>query len=1283
MKYLTSKPFRARLSLAEIQDSASLGFYGFSDYAMAHWGDHLVHAFTESPSQSLPDGLLSQLREYAMRMLLEYGEDPLQTRLAAESGQQDGIDLAKCLPADPIQRGALFRFGDRARAIRAVITDMLTSSESPAMNAFLRTAYGPFMHKCNRPWCRAFYTGFPNEKSLALHVSQHERPFKCQHVSCPSYSLGFAARQLLEKHMKRVHRQDNEIDFPTDAMGTKTDDLCSATVRGDFEAVKRHVMSGAKINCTSRPAGGETPLIIATKRSDYRIAKYLLESGADINFQARRGCRRTALHTAIEQNDLDMVQLFLGQDGVNLDLTVDQAVNGLTGCPWPDCSALSYSASLGFKEVTEALLQLADPNRPNRDGLLPIHAACTAKDCVGVVRLLLTTTPASNLDRADAGGRTPLAWAAVKGCFDAFRLLLATEAVDVDAVDKTGESVLSKAVRGRNQDIVKLLLPRVRFIDSRDNVGATPLSYAVRNGTESFNMVSLLLDTDVCEIDSVDNEGRSVLSHAASSGGIESVNALLELGAKTVNTPDEDGWTPLHYAMHLQRKDVVEVLAADHALDANALTHRAKFNIPSNSSALGVGLYVKDYDLCMVLVGSGRIDYGSLGSETVARVLADSDVALEASTLVLEMIHHGFRPPLIQALKYGADMGRALLIQAGENLGLRELGHYERAQLLKVILETNDNELLLLAVDAGLRAPGPRFIKLQGLLLDATVNDMPGWGNPEDLTLDSTSLHPFSVEEPVDCVEITDMTFAAAHLAATCSLEMTPTTVRSVCSESSQSDLSDSPVKAKIDTIATANEKVPRVHGEEPSNENIEPSSPDRFGLGGASSEACYVPGSSHDHNATRSMAGAFARYKGAPSHEEPCVVEDHSFRSWESGASSSQSPESAVSLIADGDVSPALESVVDSLLRRWRAWKTATEGSHSENCNDSSLAPLKRRAAHANTPSKRQKAGEGGAHEQEGPSVVSTSTSSGSSSTYLFACPYWKRDATKHKVCIQRRLAQISYVKQHLNRDHHPKPYCSRCWRVFSEEGERDDHNRESSCTMQDRIEFDWLSIDKQRELKRRIPKGTAPEHAWFLMWDIVFPGEMRPLSPYIPEGLSDDLCSFYEYLRTQGTQDLRSGLVDSGGLVLDGEAIEQLLQLGIQRVFEDWFHQPRGPNHQMVSPVSRARGENYSPFTRAPASQDRLETRNTTTSEYQILPRQTLQVHTDGSEPRQSAPVPGNPVMPSDNLDHPTATFDGTVPSAAQLVFDTNADAYHRQSPRSPQLRFGPRPLALESSS
>ena len=76
---------------------------------------------------------------------------------------------------------------------------------------------------------------------------------------------------------------------------------------------------------------------------------------------------------------------------------------------------------------------------------------------------------------------------------------------------------MSLAAGNGHEALVKQLLDTKQVdVDSKDNDGRTPLSWAALHGQEAT--VKQLIDTKQVDVDSKDNDGRTLLSYAAQIG---------------------------------------------------------------------------------------------------------------------------------------------------------------------------------------------------------------------------------------------------------------------------------------------------------------------------------------------------------------------------------------------------------------------------------------------------------------------------------------------------------------------------------------------------------------------------------------------------------------------------------------------------------------------------------------------------------------------------------------------------------------------------------------------
>jgi ankyrin repeat protein len=161
----------------------------------------------------------------------------------------------------------------------------------------------------------------------------------------------------------------------------------------------------------------------------------------------------------------------------------------------------------------------------------------------------------SNYSFNGQGTRNPLSYAAMQGHLQMVEFLLNMGACDNE--DAFSRSALLHAVRHDEEAVVKLLLQRGSAVDSQDLGGRTLLSHAVCPGSESFELVSALLDHGA-NVNQADYKNTAPISYAAKAGRAEFVSLLIARGAE-VNLDDRYG-TPLCAAGLSSSVDAVGLL---------------------------------------------------------------------------------------------------------------------------------------------------------------------------------------------------------------------------------------------------------------------------------------------------------------------------------------------------------------------------------------------------------------------------------------------------------------------------------------------------------------------------------------------------------------------------------------------------------------------------------------------------------------------------------------------------------------------------------------------------
>lgn len=121
-----------------------------------------------------------------------------------------------------------------------------------------------------------------------------------------------------------------------------------------------------------------------------------------------------------------------------------------------------------------------------------------------------------------------------------------------------------------------------------------------------------------------------------------------------------------------------------------------------------------------------------------------------------------------------------------------------------------------------------------------------------------------------------------------------------------------------------------------------------------------------------------------------------------------------------------------------------------------------------------------------------------------LFGCPFYKRDPVKYLFCMMRQtLTGTNYVKQHLVRYHRPPIHCPTCGEVFQQKSARDAHIEKNTCARRE-FKLEGMNLEQQEAL-RRTSRFAGHEERWYQIWDILFPGEPRPESPYVDDALEE----------------------------------------------------------------------------------------------------------------------------------------------------------------------------------
>ncbi|KAK7473302.1 hypothetical protein BaRGS_00035434 [Batillaria attramentaria] len=271
--------------------------------------------------------------------------------------------------------------------------------------------------------------------------------------------------------------------------------LFGAIEMGDDSAVREMCQKDGTM--LEREVEDLTPLIYATLRGKRSCVEALLELGADVNKASSNDHRKTPMSAALEGKDVTLAELLLERG--------------------------------------------ADTTHVYNFGHTAAHIA-VLRDQPFVIRAL--AKHGADMNAKDQFGDTPLHMAIERKKDAAMEALVSLPEVDLDIGDKRDFSAMQLTCYHNNPHALECILARDKSGTGRRRKGhSTALHIAATN--DNVECVRLLIFNGEADINVRDNSQMTALHLACHRAKLQTVEALLELGAD-VNVADEDGDTPLH-----------------------------------------------------------------------------------------------------------------------------------------------------------------------------------------------------------------------------------------------------------------------------------------------------------------------------------------------------------------------------------------------------------------------------------------------------------------------------------------------------------------------------------------------------------------------------------------------------------------------------------------------------------------------------------------------------------------------------------------------------------------
>ncbi|KAH6910107.1 ankyrin repeat-containing domain protein [Coprinopsis sp. MPI-PUGE-AT-0042] len=231
------------------------------------------------------------------------------------------------------------------------------------------------------------------------------------------------------------------------------------------------------------------------------------------------------------------------------------------------------------------LINALDPNRRTKwKKFTPLHLACRDPSHFSTLQELVSLR-LIDVNAVNKRGETPLICAAESGTEDAVKHLLAHPKIRLDLTDQYGLTVFTSAAEKGNETVVKPYSPihQARFIQlmaggeqqylGRASVATWPWSsssFPIPSPRSVWRITTdHILSLAQDDIQLADKDGRTPLSWASSGGDEETVKILLACPGTDINQVDNYGRTPLSWASEHSQEGVVKVLLANPLTNVN------------------------------------------------------------------------------------------------------------------------------------------------------------------------------------------------------------------------------------------------------------------------------------------------------------------------------------------------------------------------------------------------------------------------------------------------------------------------------------------------------------------------------------------------------------------------------------------------------------------------------------------------------------------------------------------------------------------------------------------
>ena len=458
---------------------------------------------------------------------------------------------------------------------------------------------------------RSFWSTNPDVERIKAEIAKGNDPVALTSNAFDGTVNAILANAPLESIKYMLSLEGNEVNKATH---DGRNYLMWAANRGNTALMQYLIDKGSDIHIVDDH--GYNPMTFAANAGNKNTAVYdlLLANGSKIEDATRSGAN--ALHLLIPSLKDTKLITYFQEKGLDIHAK-DKDGNGL----------FNYAAKKGNIDMMNTLISMGlsyqglnkvggnammFASRSSRGYTNPVHVF-EYLDSLGIESDVVTYEGKTPLHNLSGSSKDPAALE-----------YFINKCVNVNQIDKDGNTALLNAVRGNNMVAARTLAPMSRDINHANEDGYTALTYAVmRSSKEAFDF----LMEKGADIKQLDTKGRNLVYHifnsyngrnskafhsfleeaqkhglaltptyeggntlihlAIAKGHIELLNKALELGVD-INTKNKDGLTPLHLAaMKAKNKELLATLLGKGA-DKTILTdfEESAYDLATENEAL-------------------------------------------------------------------------------------------------------------------------------------------------------------------------------------------------------------------------------------------------------------------------------------------------------------------------------------------------------------------------------------------------------------------------------------------------------------------------------------------------------------------------------------------------------------------------------------------------------------------------------------------------------------------------------------------------------------------------